>query len=94
MLRQISRLLAGQPLLPFAYRDFGSLVSLGQYRTFGDLNGLFGGKGLFIEGYVARLMYRSLYIMHEVALNGSWRTLLETLARRLSRRSRPLVKLH
>jgi NADH:ubiquinone reductase (H+-translocating) len=94
MLRQISRLLAGRPLLPFAYRDFGSLVSLGQHRTLGDLNGLFGGKGLFIEGYLARLMYRSLYIMHEIALNGSWRTLLETLARRLSRRSRPLVKLH
>jgi NADH:ubiquinone reductase (H+-translocating) len=94
VVRQISRLLAGQPPLPFAYRDFGSLVSLGQYRTFGDLNGLFGGKGLFIEGYLARLMYRSLYIMHEIALNGSWRTLLEMLARRLSRRSRPLVKLH
>jgi NADH dehydrogenase len=94
VLRQMSRRLAGQPPRPFAYRDFGSLVSLGQYKTFGDLNGLFGGKGLFVEGYLARVMYRSLYLMHEIALNGSWRTLLETLARRLSRRSRPIVKLH
>ena len=28
------------------------------------------GKGLFIEGVLARLMYRSLYKMHETALHG------------------------
>ena len=32
--------------------------------------GLLLGKGLFIEGALARLMYRSLYKMHEMALHG------------------------
>ena len=29
------------------------------------------GRGLFIEGYFARLMYRCLYKMHEAALHGA-----------------------
>ena len=38
------RRLAGQPLAPWHYRDFGSLVSLGEYSTVGNLmGGLMGG---------------------------------------------------
>jgi NADH dehydrogenase len=70
------------------------LVSLGEYSTVGSLMGFLIGKSFFVEGYFARLMYRSLYIIHEIALYGRWKTLLETLARGFTRRSRPLVKLH
>ena len=56
--------------------------------------GFLAGKSLFIEGYFARLMYRSLYKMHEMALHGTLRVILGTLARTLSRRTEPLVKLH
>ena len=56
--------------------------------------GFLRGKGLFIEGYFARLMYRSLYKMHQRALYGSWRVMLDTLARALTRRTEPRVKLH
>jgi NADH:ubiquinone reductase (H+-translocating) len=52
------------------------------------------GKGLFIEGYVAKMMYRSLYLMHDIALQGVWRTLVDWIARGLSRRAEPEVKLH
>ena len=76
------------------YRDFGSLVSLGDYSTVGNLMGFLRGKGLFIEGYFARLMYRSLYKMHQRALHGWWRVMLDTTARALSRRTEPRVKLH
>lgn len=38
---------------PFVYRDFGSLVSLGEYSTVGNLMGFINGKGLLIEGYFA-----------------------------------------
>jgi NADH dehydrogenase FAD-containing subunit len=51
----------GKALKPFVYRDFGSLVSLGEYSTVGSLMGSIVGKSLFIEDYFARLMYRSLY---------------------------------
>src|SRR5215210_2189706 len=92
--KQMNRRLDGKPLQPFVYRDFGSLVSLGEYSTVGNLMGFLTGKGLMVEGYFARLMYRSLYKMHQRALYGSWRVMLDTMARTLTRRTEPRVKLH
>jgi len=94
MARQLNRRLEGKPLEPFVYRDFGSLVSLGKYSTVGSLMGFLVGRSFFIEGYFARLMYRSLYKMHEYALHGGRRTILGALGRGLSRRGMPQVKLH
>ena len=37
MVNQLDRRLTGKPLREFVYRDFGSLVSLGAYSTFGSL---------------------------------------------------------
>jgi NADH:ubiquinone reductase (H+-translocating) len=94
LVKQLRRQLAGQKLEPFVYRDFGSLVSLGKYSTVGSLMGFLVGKNIFIEGYFARLMYRSLYKMHEYALHGGGKVFLGSLARGLSRRAEPQVKLH
>jgi hypothetical protein len=44
--------------------------------------------GVWIEGLFARLMYLSLYKMHEIALHGVPTVLLDTLARRITRRTR------
>jgi NADH dehydrogenase len=86
--------LKGKPLAPFVYRDFGSLVSLGRYTTVGSLMGFLVGRSFFIEGFFARLMYRSLYKMHEYALFGWRRVVVTFLARLLLRSSEPEVKLH
>jgi NADH:ubiquinone reductase (H+-translocating) len=94
LLKQIMRRLKGQPIAPFVYRDFGSLVSLGEFATIGSLMGFLAGKGMLIEGYVARLMYRSLYKMHETALHGPLKVSLDTIARSLTRQTEPHVKLH
>ena len=94
LVTQLSHRLEGKPLAPYTYRDFGSLVSLGKYSTVGNLMGFIVGRSLFIEGYFARLMYRSLYFMHEVALQGFVKTLFGVLSRGLSRRAEPTVKLH
>jgi NADH:quinone reductase (non-electrogenic) len=95
LVRQLKRRLDGKPLEPFVYRDFGSLVSFGRLGAIGNLMGLLLGKGLFIEGALARLMYRSLYKMHETALHGVAKTLIGSLTRGLSRgRGGPRVKLH
>jgi NADH dehydrogenase len=91
---EIQRKLKGEPLRPFHYRDFGSLVSLGHYSTVGSLMGFIIGRSFFIEGLFARLMYRSLYKMHEMALHGPWKVALDTLSRSLTRRTEPVVKLH
>jgi NADH dehydrogenase len=94
MARQIRRRLSGQPLGDWHYRDFGSLVSLGEYSTVGSLMGNLVGGSLFIEGMIARLMYKSLYKMHELALHGPTKVALDTIARLITRRTEPHVKLH
>jgi len=92
--KQLPRKLAGQALAPWHYRDFGSLVSLGEYSTVGSLMGKLVGRSLFVEGYFARLMYVSLYKMHEYALHGSIKVALDTAVRLINRRTEPHVKLH
>ena len=92
--KQLRRRLEGKPLEPFVYRDFGSLVSLGEYSTVGNLMGRLVGGNMMIEGYFARIMYMSLYKMHLMALHGSAKVALETVARSLTHRTEPSVKLH
>src|ERR1700723_1177607 len=94
MVRQIHLLLRGAPLLPYTYRDFGSLVSLGRWSTVGSLMGFVRGRGLFVEGFFARVMYSSLRVMHERALHGTASALFGVFARALARQTRPRVKLH
>jgi NADH:ubiquinone reductase (H+-translocating) len=94
MVRQIHLLLRGASLQPYTYRDFGSLVSLGKWSTVGNLMGFLSGRGIFVEGLFARLMYRSLRLMHERALGGTRRALLATIARAFAHRVDPPVKLH
>jgi NADH dehydrogenase len=94
MVRQIERRLRGEPLVAYTYRDFGSLVSLGDYSTVGNLMGFLTGRSIFIEGLFARLMYRSLLALHERALHGFGHMALSLLSRSLARRTAPQVKLH
>ena len=94
MVGQIRRRLAGRPLRPWRYRDFGSLVSLGEYSTVGNLMGGLSKGNLWIDGWFARMMYLSLYKMHELALHGYWKVTLDTLARLITRRTLPRIKLH
>jgi NADH dehydrogenase len=56
--------------------------------------GFLRGKNLFVEGLFARLMYQSLYTMHQKALHGTSKVALDTTARMLTRRTEPRVKLH
>jgi NADH dehydrogenase len=94
MVRQIERRLRGEPLTPYSYRDFGSLVSLGRWSTVGNLMGFLLGRSIFIEGVFAQIMYRSLRFMHDRALGGTSRALLGMIVRGLAHRAGPQVKLH
>lgn len=77
----------------YHYHDYGSLVALGHYSTVGNLMGAITGS-VWISGFIARLMYVSLYKLHQAALYGWWRTLLLGLANRLRRTVDPEIKLH
>jgi NADH dehydrogenase len=90
--KSLTRRLEGKPLLPFVYKDHGSLISLSS-STIGNLMGnLF--KSVTIEGRLARLAYLSLYKKHQIALHGLGAVTLTALANLLHRRSRPQLKLH
>ncbi|MBB4373778.1 NADH dehydrogenase [Bradyrhizobium sp. cir1] len=91
---QLPRFLQGKPLDAYRYRDFGSLVSLGEFSAVGSILGALIGSNLVFEGMFARMMYLSLYKMHEYALHGLVKVTLNTLARLINRRTEPHVKLH
>ena len=94
LVRQLQRRINGETqLTPFKYRDFGSLVSLGKTAV-GSLMGFISGKSLRIEGWFAKIMYRSLYKMHEMALHGPIKVTFDTLSRLLTRGTEPYMKLH
>jgi NADH dehydrogenase len=79
---------------PFVYTDFGSLVSIGRSSAVGNLMGGLMGGNMFIDGLIARLMYKSLYQMHQLALHGIVKTALDFVAHQLRRATEPHIKLH
>ena len=92
--RMLPRRLRGEAVKPFEYRDFGSLISLGKFSTVGSLMGGITRGSVMIEGFFAKIMYLSLYKMHEFALHGFTKVFLDTLARIITRRTEPHIKLH
>ena len=90
--RSLARRLEGKTLLPFVYKDHGSLISLSS-STIGNLMGnLF--KSITIEGRIARLAYLALYKKHQIALHGHGVVLRTLLGSLLDGRTRPQLKLH
>jgi len=53
-----------------------------------------GRRNLVFEGLFARMMYLSLYKIHEYALHGLVKVTPDSLARLITRRTEPHVKLH
>ena len=79
---------------PFVYKDFGSLVSLGDNKGVGNLMGGLAGKNFFVEGLIAKWMYMSLHLMHHRAILGTVKTGVLALARLLQQRVSGRLKLH
>lgn len=92
--RAIEQQRKGKPIAAFVYRDHGSLVSLSSYSAVGSLMGSLSKGSMKVEGFLARVMYKSLYRMHQVAVHGYFKTLLYILAQVINRRLRPRLKLH
>ncbi|MGF1696077.1 NAD(P)/FAD-dependent oxidoreductase [Vibrio lamellibrachiae] len=86
--------LANKPLTPYVYKDHGSLVSLSRFSTVGSLMGNLTKGSMMVEGRIARVVYISLYRMHQMALHGAIKTGLMMLVGRINRVLRPNLKLH
>ncbi len=90
--RSLDRRLANQPPLNYTYRDYGSLISLSRSAV-GNLMGNLAGSW-FLEGWLARLTYLSLYREHQRIIHGFLRTVLMMISDLLTRQTRPRLKLH
>ncbi|CAG9001185.1 MAG: NADH dehydrogenase [Candidatus Celerinatantimonas neptuna] len=84
----------GKPQKDYVYKDYGSLVSLSNYSTVGSLMGNLMSGSMKVEGRIARVMYISLYRMHQIALYGYVKTGLIMLVGRINQVLRPKLKLH
>lgn len=85
--------LAGKPLPDYKYTDYGSIVSLGKYSTVGSLMGNLTGS-IMVEGFMARIVYLSLYKMHQFALFGFYKTMFLSIAHMFRSTVHPEIKLH
>ena len=92
--RNIEQLMRGRALVQYAYRDYGSLVSLSRYSTVGSLMGSLIGGRMAVEGRLARFVYMSLYRMHLLAIHGWLKGWALILVGHVSRILRPKLKLH
>ncbi len=89
----IDQLDGRETLPPYRYRDYGSLITLGEYTVVGNLMGNLMGS-VSVGGFIARLFYLSLYKMHQVALFGYFRVGLLTVANLFRRSTKAHIKLH
>lgn len=86
--------LSGREMKPYIYKDKGSLVSLSRFSTVGSLMGNLTKGSMMVEGRIARVVYISLYRLHQMALHGFFKTALIVLMGRINRVLRPTLKLH
>ncbi|MCG7497100.1 NAD(P)/FAD-dependent oxidoreductase [Vibrio sp. Of7-15] len=86
--------LNNRELKDYIYKDHGSLVSLSRFSTVGSLMGNLTKGSMMVEGRIARVVYISLYRMHQIALHGPLKTGLMMLVGRINRVLRPNLKLH
>lgn len=86
--------ISGRELREFKYKDFGSLISLSQFSTVGNLMGGVMRGSLFIEGWLARLFYLSLYRMHQSTVHGFGAMLLIMIGDKIYKATRANIKLH
>ncbi|NOU20782.1 MAG: NAD(P)/FAD-dependent oxidoreductase [Methyloglobulus sp.] len=91
--KSIVNRLTDAPLAKYMYYDYGSLVALGKYSTVGNLMGNLMGS-VTIGGFIARVVYLSLYKMHQVAIHGYYRTALLTLSNLFRRSAHAKIKMH
>lgn len=91
--KSIVNRLKGGKLVKFTYYDYGSLVSLGKYTTVGNLMGSLMGT-VSIGGFIAKVVYLSLYKMHQIAIHGYFRTAMLTLSNTFRRSVYQKIKMH
>lgn len=93
LVKSLKLRIEGKSLPEYKYTDYGSLISLSKFSAVGNLMGNLTGS-VMLEGWLARMFYVSLYRMHQMALYGTFRTLMLMLGSRIGKGTEPRMKLH
>lgn len=92
---ELTRRLEGKPAKAFVFKPQGMMVSLGKHSAVGSLAAVVGPKRDYhVEGRGAKLIYASLYRMHQAAVHGWTLAVLLFIGDKLRRAARPALKLH
>lgn len=94
LIKNYLKIESGESVKDFVYKDFGSLVSLGEGETVGTLMGFLQGKSLFVEVKIAKMMYIHLYEHHQIKINGFIPAFFLMLGKLIQKRFKPTIKLH
>ncbi len=93
--KELTLRLSGQQGKPFVFKPQGMLVSLGKHSAVGSLAAIVGPKrDYYVEGRGAKLIYSSLYRMHQAVVHGWVLAGLLYIGDKLRRAARPSLKLH
>ena len=92
--KMLPKLLNGEGIENFEFRDRGSLVAIADYDAVGRLGSGLAKRGVFVEGLLARFAYASLYRMHQITIHGFSRTLMTMIADSFNYYLKPRMKLH
>ncbi|WP_051534413.1 NAD(P)/FAD-dependent oxidoreductase [Deefgea rivuli] len=91
----LQRQLSGSSVQAFVFKPQGMMVSLGKHTAVGSLAAIVGPqRNYYVEGRGAKLIYASLYRMHQAAVHGWILTGLLWIGDKLRRVARPSLKLH
>ena len=93
LVKSLRHRIEGKALPEYTYKDYGSLISLSSFSAVGNLMGSLMGS-VMLEGWLARMFYISLYRMHQMALYGTFKTLMLMLGSRIGKGTEPRMKLH
>ncbi|WP_348946061.1 NAD(P)/FAD-dependent oxidoreductase [Chitinibacter sp. FCG-7] len=89
------RKLNGREITPFVFKPQGMMVSLGKHTAVGSLAAIVGPqRNYYVEGRGAKLIYASLYRLHQAAVHGWVLAGLLWIGDKLRRVARPTLKLH
>ncbi|MFC3626942.1 NAD(P)/FAD-dependent oxidoreductase [Vogesella amnigena] len=92
---ELQQRLAGQQAVLFQFKPQGMMVSLGKHTAVGSLAAIVGPKrDYYVEGRGAKLIYASLYRMHQAAVHGWLLATLLFIGDKLRRVAKPALKLH
>lgn len=94
LIAALPRHLHGGRLAPFAYRDFGSLISIAGARSVGTLAATSKASAWYVEGRVAALLHQAIYHRHILGINGWGRALVVSLSHGLERLLGAGTRLH